>query len=78
VSAFDDGKGGSVVVLLNRSVTAQRVSINWAGRAWQQVERTSPYLDNADSAAGSLGARVQVVEPGEIVTISTVAAPAVP
>ncbi|MGB6430797.1 MAG: glycoside hydrolase family 30 beta sandwich domain-containing protein [Candidatus Acidiferrales bacterium] len=78
VSAFDDGKGGSVVVMLNRSVTAQRVSINWAGRAWQQVERTSPYLDNADSAAGSLSARVQVVEPGEIVTISTTAAPAVP
>ena len=30
-SAFDDGKGGSTIVLLNRSVTAQHVSVQWPG-----------------------------------------------
>jgi O-glycosyl hydrolase len=77
-SAFDDGKGGSALVMLNRSVAPQRVSIHWAGRAWQQVERTSPYLDNADSIPASASAQEQVIQPGEILTLSTVVAPAVP
>jgi hypothetical protein len=78
VSAFDDGKGGSALVMLNRSVTPQRVSIHWTGREWQQVERTSPYLDNADSAPGAASAQDQVIQPGEILTLSTAAAPVVP
>ncbi|MGB6546811.1 MAG: hypothetical protein WBE97_14425 [Candidatus Acidiferrales bacterium] len=76
VSAFDDGKIGSTLVILNRSVTAQHVSINWAGRQWQQIERTNPYLDNADSSADPSHARDVVIQPGEIVTLSTIAAPA--
>ena len=78
VSAFDDGQGGSALVMLNRSVTPQHVSIHWPGRQWQQVERTSPYLDNADSTPAAAGAQDVVIQPGEILTLSTVAAPAVP
>ena len=76
VSAFDDGQGGSALVMLNRSLTAQRVSIHWTGREWRQVERTSPYLENADSAVDASGTP-QVVQPGEILTFSTMAATAV-
>ena len=77
VSAFDDEKVGSTLVILNRSLTAQRVSIHWTGRVWRQVEHTSPYLENADSAGDASGAPQQVVQPGEIVTFSTIAATAV-
>jgi O-glycosyl hydrolase len=78
VSAFDDGKGGSALVMLNRSVTPQHVSIHWTGREWQQAERTSPYLDNADSTPGAASAQDQLIQPGEILTLTTAAAPAVP
>jgi hypothetical protein len=42
------------------------------------VERTSPYLDNADSTPGAASAQDQLIQPGEILTLTTAAAPAVP
>jgi O-glycosyl hydrolase len=77
VSAFDDGKAGSTLVILNRSITAQHVAIHWPERQWNQIERTSPYLDNTDSSADASHAQDVVIQPGEIVTLSTVAAPVI-
>jgi O-glycosyl hydrolase len=77
VSAFDDGKGGSTLVMLNRSVNAQHVAIHWTARQWNQIERTSPYLDNTDSNADAAHPQDVMIQPGEIVTLSTVAAPAI-
>ncbi len=74
VSAFDDGKDGSTVVILNRSVTAQRLSVQWPGKQWKQVERTSPYLGNEDSIPDASGTLHTIVQPGEILTLSTIVA----
>lgn len=75
-SAFDDGKGGSTIVLLNRSVTAQRVSVQWPGKQWKQIERTSQYLENQDSTLDARSPQYAIVQPGEILTLSTIVAAA--
>jgi len=64
--AFEDAHRVSLIVL-NRSTTPQRLDVQWTGRHWTQVERTSQTLANATSAfvPGDL-----LVEPGEILTLS--------
>jgi O-glycosyl hydrolase len=65
-AAFEDSKRTSLIVL-NRSTTAQRLNVEWAGKHWTQIERTSQTLDNAASTAVPTEL---VVQPGEILTIS--------
>ena len=55
------------MVVLNRSNAPQRLKVNWSGTAWREMERTSPYLENAVSDVPT----DVVVQPGEIVTLST-------
>ena len=69
-SAFENGAKATVIVL-NRSTEPQKLDVQWAGRRWTEVERTSLYAENETSA--SLPAEI-VVQPGEIVTLSTFAA----
>jgi hypothetical protein len=73
VTAYVDGKGGKTLVALNRSLTPQVLDISgggaWSGKG-MQVERTSQYAENVVEAAPE---RV-TVQPGEIVTLSSVAA----
>ena len=69
-SAFEDGSKATVIVL-NRSTEPQKIDVQWAGRRWTEIERTSLTLENEVSA--SLPKDI-VVQPGEIVTLSTFAA----
>jgi hypothetical protein len=65
-TAFRDQHNETLVVL-NRSTTAKRLSIHWNGVEWREMERTSLYQQNADSA---VPAQI-VIQPGEILTLST-------
>lgn len=68
VTAFRGAHGQATIVAMNRSTTAQHLTIHWPGVKWQQLERTSLYLQNADSQVPWQ----IVVQPGEIVTLSTI------
>jgi hypothetical protein len=68
-SAYE-GEGKSTLVVMNRSTTPQQVTVNWSGKKWVQVERTSPYLENA--ASNQVPANVKI-QPGEVVVLSTFA-----
>lgn len=65
-TAFHD-QHNSTLVVLNRSTTAKRLSIKWNGVQWRELEQTSLYQQNADSAVPSQ----IIVQPGEILTLST-------
>jgi hypothetical protein len=69
-AAFADGVKASLIVL-NRSTTPEKLDVQWAGRQWNELERTSQYSENETSA--SVPPEI-VVQPGEIVTLSTFAA----
>jgi len=64
------GEGNETLVLLNRSVTPRKVSIQGATHAWSEIERTSVEQANAVSAVPA----DLVVQPGEIVVLSTIKA----
>jgi O-glycosyl hydrolase len=68
-AAFEDANRASLIVL-NRSTTAQRLKVEWNGKRWTQIERTSQTLENAVST--TVPSEV-IVEPGEIVTLSNFA-----
>ena len=55
------------MIVLNRSTVAQRLKVDWAGKHWTQVERTSQTLENA--ASNEVSSEL-VVQPGEILTLS--------
>jgi hypothetical protein len=66
-AAFVDGAKASLVVL-NRSTTPEKLDVQWAGRRWSEIERTS--LNSENETSTSVPAEI-VVQPGEIVTLST-------
>ena len=68
-SAFADGQHESLVVI-NRSATARKLSVQGAAHSWVEMERTGLEEENAVS---TVPAEV-VVEPGEIVVLSTIKA----
>jgi hypothetical protein len=76
VTAYVDAHGAKTLVALNRSMQPQTLDVSgdgiWSGGK-VQMERVSLYDENIVSEAP---ARV-VVEPGEIVTLSTVPPPVV-
>jgi O-glycosyl hydrolase len=68
-AAFEDAARATVIVL-NRSTEPQRLDVQWGGRMWSEIEHTGLYSENETSA--SLPAEI-IVQPGEIVTLSTFA-----
>lgn len=66
-TAFRDQNNATLVVL-NRSTVAKRLSIHWNGIEWRELEKTSLYQQNADSA--TIPSQI-VIQPGEILTLST-------
>lgn len=68
VTAFRAANGEATLVAMNRSTAPQRLAIHWPGVKWQQLERTSLYLQNEDSAVP----QQIVIQPGEILTLSTI------
>ena len=69
-AAFVDGAKASLIVL-NRSTAPEKLDVQWAGRHWSEIERTSLYSENETST--SVPAEI-VVQPGEILTLSTLTA----
>ena len=58
----------ATLILLNRSTAAQRVSIDWPGIIWREIERTSTYSANQTLPASGDSVLIQ---PGQIITLST-------
>jgi O-glycosyl hydrolase len=68
-SAFVGNQGARTLILLNRSVTPQRIQIDWKGKPFRFLEWVSPYAENTVTPAPS---SVQiVVPPGAIATLAT-------
>jgi hypothetical protein len=64
------GDGNETLVLVNRASTARKIAVAGAAHAWAEMERTGLEEANAVSAApGEI-----VVQPGEIVVLSTIKA----
>jgi O-glycosyl hydrolase len=68
-TAFADGQNETLIVI-NRSATARKLTVQGANHPWAEMERTGLEEENAVSA---VPAEV-VVEPGEIVVLSTIRA----
>jgi hypothetical protein len=68
-TAFADGQNETLVVV-NRSATARKLTLQGAAHPWAEMERTGLEEENAVS---TIPAEV-VVEPGEIVVLSTIKA----
>jgi hypothetical protein len=65
-AAFEDSKRAGLIVL-NRSTTAQRLTVEWTRKKWSQIERTSQTLENA---ASTVIPTELAAQPGEILTLS--------
>lgn len=75
VTAFIGSAGARTVIVLNRSLKAQRVRIAWPGADFRFTELTDPYHQNVlmeSSPAHQTGTVEITVRPGAIVTLSTV------
>jgi O-glycosyl hydrolase len=66
-TAYQAPGGARTAILINRSTTPLRVSLDWAGAKFQWAETASPYQENAvrPASAGAV-----LIQPGEIVTLS--------
>ena len=67
-SAYTDGKDRSTLIVMNRSTSPQTLAIDWPQQRWAEIERTSPYLENAASQSVP---PTTIIQPGEIVSLST-------
>ena len=72
VSAYEGSNDARTVIATNRSTEPQKLTIQWPGTRWKEMERVSLYAENA---AEAVPAEI-VIQPGEIVTLSTLGAPA--
>jgi len=66
-TAFAGSQGARTLILLNRSLTPQRIQIDWKGRPFRFLEWVRPEEENTISSAPS----EVVVPPGAIATLST-------
>ena len=69
-AAFEDGDKATLIVL-NRSTEPQKLDVQWVGRQWREIERTGL---SAENEVSSTVPDEVVVQPGEILTLSTFAA----
>ena len=68
ISAFEDGSKATLIAM-NRSTEPQVLNVAGADHNWKQIERTNLYSENSTSTSPPTQI---VVQPGEIVTLSTV------
>jgi O-glycosyl hydrolase len=68
-TAFKGHNGARTMVLLNRSLTTQRVQIHWQGKPFRFLEWASPFEENTVFPAA--GGDELIVPPGAIATLST-------
>jgi hypothetical protein len=69
-TAFRGAGGEKTLILLNRSVAAQKVQVKWRGASFRYLETASPRQENSVEPAGA--GREVLVAPGAIVTLTNV------
>jgi O-glycosyl hydrolase len=69
VTAYENDEKTRTVIAANRSTAPQTLILHWPGTTWKELERVSQYAENAPETVPDK----IVVEPGEIVTLSTMA-----
>ena len=69
VTAYEGSHGERTLIATNRGTAAQTLAVNWAGSEWKEMERVSQYDENTAERVPEKIA----IEPGEIVTLSTLA-----
>jgi O-glycosyl hydrolase len=74
VTAFAGDGDQHTLIVLNRSTVHQRISLTWPGAVFRYQETASPQLENTVVPAPAVNgnARVVTVEPGAIVTLTSV------
>jgi O-glycosyl hydrolase len=71
VTAYQGDGNTRTLIATNRGGIPQTLAVNWPDTAWKEMERVSQYADNQRE---SVPAQI-VVQPGEIVTLSTLVLP---
>jgi O-glycosyl hydrolase len=72
-TAYADEKD-ETLVMVNRGTAAAKVTVQGAAKRWAEMERVGLEEENAVSSVPAAGMADVVVEPGEIVVLSTVTA----
>jgi O-glycosyl hydrolase len=68
-TAYEGSHNERTLIATNRGTTLQTLTVNWPGITWNVLERVSQYAENQPEAVPSK----ILIQPGEIVTLSTVA-----
>ena len=71
VTAYEGADKARTLIATNRSTSPQTLTMNWPGTAWNEMERVSQYSENAKETVPA----TIVIQPGEIVTLSTLVLP---
>jgi O-glycosyl hydrolase len=71
VTAYEDSEKKRTLIATNRGTIPQALTVNWPGTTWNDMERVSQYAENAPEGVPSQ----IVLQPGEIVTLSTLILP---
>jgi hypothetical protein len=71
VTAYEGSEKARTLIATNRGITPQSLTVNWPGTTWNEMERVSQYAENAREPVPSQ----IVIQPGEIVTLSTLILP---
>jgi NAD+--asparagine ADP-ribosyltransferase len=71
VTAYENRQKARTLIATNRGATPQMLTVNWPGTTWNELERVSQYAENAREA---VPAKI-LIQPGEIVTLSTLILP---
>ena len=71
VSAYEGSEKTRTLIATNRSTNPQTLTVNWPGTTWKEMERVSQYAENAPETVPTK----VLVQPGEIITLSTMGIP---
>ncbi len=71
VTAYEGNGNRRTLIATNRGLVPQVLTLNWPGTTWTDMERVSQYAENQRE---DVPAKV-LIQPGEIVTLSTLEAP---
>jgi len=71
VSAYEGKENARTLIATNRGTAPQTLNVNWPGTRWNEMERVSQYSENNREP---IPAKI-VIQPGEIVTLSTLVLP---
>jgi hypothetical protein len=71
VTAYEGNGNARTLIATNRGTIPQMLTVSWPGTTWTDMERVSQYAENQPETIPSK----LLIQPGEIVTLSTLKAP---